>query len=123
MRYENTPTLFDWPLESSAGGDIPIVSRGGCLNRQCDEWVTENPRAYDLLVKEVLSAAERGQAVSVRQKAERIRWGDLTGAHGTPTKLSNSLTAPLARRIIAEHPWVARYVTLRRSVCDTGGSR
>lgn len=124
MRYEETPALFDWPSEDSTEGFTdPIVSTGCRLNHQCTEWIAENPDAYDLLVKEVLSAAKRGQAVSVRQKAERIRWGDLTGTHGAPTKLSNSLTAPLARRIIAEHPHVAPYITLKRSVCDMEGIR
>lgn len=119
----STPTLFDPSIENNAGAfDESILHRGTQLNQACDEWIIENAPAYRWLTKQVLSAARHGVKVSIREKCERIRWADMTGIHGKPTKLSNSLTAPLARRIIAEHPHVAPYITLKPSICDVRDS-
>lgn len=124
MTNENTPTLFDIPSGNSAGAsddkivDLTRAERGRQMYASCDQWTAENDGAASYVEEAVLEAIRHGRKVSVREKLERVRWGDFTDQYGKPTRASNNLSAPLARRIIQRHPEAKDHIITRPSACD-----
>lgn len=98
--------------------ELRRAERGRLMYVSCDQWTAENDGAASYVENAVLDAMRHGRKVSVREKLERVRWGDFTDLYGKPTRASNNLSAPLARRIIERHPEARPYIILRPSVCD-----
>lgn len=122
---DNAVRLF--PVEEMTDGtasddmiiiDLERAERGRQLYANCDRWTAENDGAASYVEKAVLDAIRHGRKVSVREKLERVRWGDFTDQYGKSTKTSNNLSAPLARRIIQRHPEAKDHLIMRPSVCD-----
>ena len=122
---DNAVRLF--PVEGLTDGtasddttiiDLERAERGRLMYDHCDRWTHDNEDAARYVERAVLNAVRHGRRVSVREKLERVRWGDFTDLYGKPTRASNNLSAPLARRIIERHPETRPYIILRPSVCD-----
>lgn len=122
---DNAVRLF--PVEELTDGtasddttiiDLGRAERGRLMYDHCDRWTHDNEDAAGYVEREVLNAINHGRRVSVREKLERVRWGDFTDLYGKPTSASNNLSAPLARRIIERHPEAGPYIIVRPSVCD-----
>lgn len=122
---DNAVRLF--PMEEFADGtasndttivDLARAERGRQMYASCDQWTAENNGAASYVENAVLEAMRHGRKVSVREKLERVRWGDFTDRYGKPTRASNNLSAPLARRIIQRHPEAGPFIIMRPSVCD-----
>lgn len=105
-------------LDDMAMIDLERAERGRQMYASCDQWTAENDGAASYVENAILDAVRHGRKVSVREKLERVRWGDFTDTHGKPTSASNNLSAPLARRIIERHPEAGPYIIMRPSVCD-----
>lgn len=113
-----TDKLFQIQPTQPTEEELLRAERGRQMYTYCDQWTAENDGAANYVENAVLDAVRRGRKVSVREKLERVRWGDFTDRYGKPTKASNNLSAPLARRIIQRHPEVGPYIIVRPSVCD-----
>lgn len=122
---DNAVRLF--PVEEMTDGtapddmtiiDLERAERGRQMYVSCDQWTAENDGAASYVEEAVLDAIRHGRKVSVREKMERVRWADFSDRYGKPTKASNNLSAPLARRIIQRHPEAGPYIIVRPSVCD-----
>ena len=122
---DNAVRLF--PVEELTDGtasddmtmiDLDRAERGRQMYAYCDQWTAENDGAASYVENAILDAIHFGRMVSVREKLERVRWGDYTDRYGKPTSVSNDLSAPLARRILERHPEARPFIIMRPSACD-----
>lgn len=81
-------------------------------------WAAENPSAFSLMKEEARRKAGAGRRFGVQELAEWVRRSDLTDRHGAPTRIDNSIVAPLARMIVEQCPECRPYVELRTHAYD-----
>lgn len=119
MKYENTPKLFDLPAENSAGElDEYMIQRAHELNAASDEWIARYPRPWKRIQQLARRDYAAGRRMSVARYIEDVRAHDWSGRDGSECKVSNSLRAPLARKLCQMHPEYEGRLITRPSVCD-----
>lgn len=82
------------------------------------EWRRLNPRLWDEIEAWALNEAANGRKFAMQTALERIRWKDYVDNAGQPTKVSNDYGAIWSRLLIARHPEIRPFVTMRPSVYD-----
>lgn len=86
--------------------------------QQAYDWIDANPKAWAFMVRFALQRASNGQRFGMKALVERVRWEmELTSTDGV-YKLNNSLTAALARILVADYPALKPYISMRRSDFD-----
>lgn len=86
--------------------------------RAAREWIRLNPALWEGIEAWALNEAGHQRKFAMQTALERIRWKDRVGDEGRPTKVSNDYGAIWARMLVAKHPEVKPYVTMRPSVYD-----
>lgn len=86
--------------------------------RAAREWIRLNPALWDDIEAWALNEAGHQRKFAMQTALERIRWKDHVDDEGRPTKVSNDYGAIWARMLVAKHPEVEPYVTMRPSVYD-----
>jgi hypothetical protein len=90
------------------------------LMQQFETFHKANPHVYDSLVSMAYTATGRGmRQCSIAMLFEVLRWQINVETNRTSEfKISNSLRAPYARKIMADHPRLAGVFNLKKSVVD-----
>lgn len=86
--------------------------------RAAREWIRLNPALWEGIEAWALNEAAHQRKFAMQTALERIRWKDRVDDEGRPTKVSNDYGAIWARMLVARHPEVKPYVTIRPSVYD-----
>lgn len=86
--------------------------------RAAREWIRLNPALWEGIEAWALNEAANGRKFAMQTALERIRWKDYVDNAGQPTKVSNDYGAIWARLLIARHPEIRPFVTMRPSVYD-----
>lgn len=86
--------------------------------RAAREWIRLNPGLWDDIEAWALNEAGHQRKFAMQTALERIRWKDHVDDEGRPTKVSNDYGAIWARMLVAKHPEIEPYVTMRPSVYD-----
>ena len=86
--------------------------------RAAREWIRLNPALWEGIEAWALNEAGHQRKFAMQTVLERIRWKDHVDDEGRPTKVSNDYGAIWARMLVAKHPEVEPYVTMRPSVYD-----
>lgn len=88
------------------------------LRAKAEEWIRENPAAYDLFVRFAKEAVARNRRFGISLITERVRWEarmtwrpDRRGF-----KMNNNHRAYVARKLIEDVPGVRELIELRRTV-------
>ncbi|MBR3317435.1 MAG: hypothetical protein IKG21_06430 [Atopobiaceae bacterium] len=119
MKHDNTPTLFELPAENGVGEpDENMVQRAHELNAGRDEWIARYPRPWKRIQQLARRDYAAGRRMCISRYVEDIRAHDWSGTDGSECKISNSLRAPLARKLCEMHPEYAGLLITRPSVCD-----
>ncbi|WP_198666452.1 hypothetical protein [Paratractidigestivibacter faecalis] len=82
------------------------------------EWRRLNPRLWSEIEAWALAEAAAGRKFAMQTALERVRWKDYANDEGNPTKVPNDFGAIWARLLVATHPEVRPFVTMRPSVYD-----
>lgn len=86
--------------------------------RAAREWIRLNPALWEGIEAWALNEAANGRRFAMQTAIERIRWKDYVDNAGQPTKVSNDFGAIWSRLLIARHPEIRPFVTMRPSVYD-----
>lgn len=86
--------------------------------RAAREWIRLNPALWDGIEVWALNEAAHQRKFAMQTALERIRWKDYVNDEGQPTKVSNDYGAIWARMLVAKHPEIRPYVTMRPSAYD-----
>lgn len=86
--------------------------------RAAREWIRLNPALWDDIEAWALNEAGHQRKFAMQTALEHIRWKDRVDDEGRPTKVSNDYGAIWARMLVAKHPEIEPYVTMRPSVYD-----
>ena len=86
--------------------------------RAAREWIRLNPALWEGIEAWALNEAGHQRKFAMQTALERIRWKDHVDDEGRPTKVSNDYGAIWARMLVAKHPEIEPYVTMRPSVYD-----
>lgn len=73
-----------------------------------------NPSVYRLFVRFCRDMAAKRRKFGIGLVAERVRW-EMAFKYDEDYKINNNYRAYIARRIIANHPEVRGYLTLRKT--------
>ena len=119
---ENAPA----PAELGAAADGEGIEDGSKADtekymakvRAAREWIRLNPALWEGIEAWALNEAANGRKFAMQTALERIRWKDYVDNAGQPTKVSNDYGAIWARLLIARHPEIRPFVTMRPSVYD-----
>ena len=87
------------------------------LNKE-REWRRMNPKLWSDIEAWALNEAKHGRKFAMQTAIERIRWKDYAGSDGRTVRVSNDFGAIWARVLIAKHPEIKPFVTMRPSVYD-----
>ena len=80
-------------------------------------WVQSNPVAWGKMVKIAKKFARKKRHFSMKFLAEEARY--YMRVHGIDQfKINNSLTAPLARKLIKDNPELSEFIETRKSKVD-----
>lgn len=82
------------------------------------EWRKQNSQLWSDIEAWALNEAEHGRKFAMQTAIERIRWKDYAGSDGRTVRVSNDFGAIWARVLIAKHPEIRQFVTIRPSVYD-----
>lgn len=104
--------------EAARNGEEAARERALLLVKQADEWVAEHPDAWEYIVGMCKVEAEHKRTVSMQLAAEQIRKLDFASFPTPNGAINNRYRAPLARRLVREHPEVAPFIEMRRSSVD-----
>lgn len=118
---EDAPEVAELDTAATCGGDDGSgadVEKYMARLRQEREWRRLNPRLWDEIEAWALNEAANGRKFAMQTALERVRWKDYVDNAGQPTKVSNDYGAIWARLLIARHPEVRPFVTMRPSVYD-----
>lgn len=91
--------------------------RADVFREQADAWIDENPEAWRFMTIQALKSAENRRRFGIGALCEVVRW-EMRNVRGDEFKLNNSYRAAFARRLVREHPEIAPYITMRKSVLD-----
>lgn len=110
-------------VDAAGGGGIEDGSKADTEKymakvRAAREWIRLNPGLWDDIEAWALNEAGHQRKFAMQTALERIRWKDRVDDEGQPTKVSNDYGAIWARMLVARHPEVKPYVTMRPSVYD-----
>lgn len=86
--------------------------------RAAREWIRLNPALWEGIEAWALNEAGHQRKFAMQTALERTRWKDRVDDEGRPTKVSNDYGAIWARMLVAKHPEIEPYVTMRPSVYD-----
>ena len=100
-------------MTSNMGGR----SKGELFRGEADRWIENNPAAWNYMVSQAVKSANAGRRFGIGALCEHVRW-HMFAKGDENFKLNNNYRAHFARRIIAEHPEVAPYISTRGSVLD-----
>lgn len=92
-------------------------AKGDRFREEADQWVADNPAAWDYMVSQAVNSARAGRRFGIGSLVEHVRW-HMFAEGRTGFKCNNNHRAALARRLIREHPEVEPYITTRGSVLD-----
>ncbi len=102
---------------AKAGENADNAKYKAMLKRE-REWRSLNPRLWNEIVEWALGEATAGRKFAMQTALERVRWKDYADDEGNPTRVSNDFGAIWARLLVAMHPEVRPFVTMRPSVYD-----
>jgi len=100
--YEPPKRVFEaWPIKIKQDKD---------LRRACEEWISRNPKIYDLYIRFAREMASTSQRMSISMLTERVRYETYIENWEEPFKISNSFRAYIARKIVEDYPeWENRF--------------
>lgn len=81
-------------------------------------WIKENPEPWRHVKALLLQEAKAGRKASIAWAVEEVRKKDYSDIQGKPFKVNNSIRPALARIAVREHPELAPYIEMRRSMSD-----
>lgn len=82
-----------------------------------EQWVESNPIAWGKMVKIGKKFARKNRHFSMKLLAEEARY--YMRVRGIDAfKINNSLTAPLARKLIKDNPELSGFIEIRKSKVD-----
>lgn len=117
----DAPEAAELETAAACGGDdvdgADVEKYRANLRRE-REWRRLNPRLWDEIEAWALNEAANGRKFAMQTALERIRWKDYVDNAGQPTKVSNDYGAIWSRLLIARHPEIRPFVTMRPSVYD-----
>lgn len=117
----NAPEAAELETAAACGGNDGYgadVEKYRANLRREREWRRLNPRLWDEVEAWALNEAAHGRRFAMQTALERIRWKDYADDEGNPTKVSNDFGAIWSRLLIARHPEIRPFVTMRPSVYD-----
>lgn len=122
-RRENAPEAGATAPEAKSEGveatsPQMIADRAARRMARARLWAEENPSAFSHMEAEARRKAEAGRRFGVQELAEWVRRSDLTDRHGMPTRIDNTIVAPLARMLVEQCPECRPYVELRTHAYD-----
>lgn len=88
---------------------------------EADAWVAEHPDAWRYVVRLCLNEGAHNRTVSLQWAAEQLRKRDFASFPTPNATINNRFRAPLARRLVREHPELKPFIELRKSALDLIG--
>lgn len=104
--------------EGTKDGSNAVDEKYKAKVRGAKEWQRLNPALWSEIEAWALNEAANQRKFAMQTALERIRWKDYVDDAGQQTKVSNDYGAIWARQLIAKHPEIKPYVTMRPSVYD-----
>lgn len=86
--------------------------------RKEKEWRGQNKELWRHIETWALNEARHRRKFAVQQKIEEIRWKDYVNDAGQSVKVSNNYGAIWTRLLVAMHPEIRPFVTMKKSVFD-----